>query len=359
MHTTFARRSPFVVFTYSAVVAGVLAMIASPAHAVYAVLDDDLYPTAAIHAREVSREPRTESFRVPFTRASSLLGPRGRNFVEGLLHKLSTASEIRIVGILDAGSPANSERQLNTAFARANSIRSYLLSQGIPSDLIRVEVDSSLASQTSAGTSTAEIQISRISPRAALAARAHAFAAECQSQERAIPHTSRNIPSSTQAFAPSKRLVQFINQAVQSGQMESSVALQLLRSFVETDSTNASVYIQAPQQANTTPIEKPIPVASEVKVQAASVTAWEILQADGTLQNTLARWGTAANWEIHWNDVPEIKNPGYIKLPDRDFLSAAEYVLSKAKLAAKAAGIDISIKAYSNRVLVISKEVQK
>lgn len=192
--------------------------------------------------------------------------------------------------------------------------------------------------------------------RSTLTARSQTFFVEDQPPERLISSPSRNISDiSTAGFSKTSKdhISQFINQAVQSGKMEASVAAQILRSLFGSDFT--SVPVQAVQQA---PIENAVSATSELKAKPVSVTDWEILQTDGTLQNTLARWGEAANWRVHWNDVPEIKNPGYIKLPDRDFISAADYVLSKAKVAAKAAGIDVSIKAYSNRVLVISKEVK-
>ena len=86
---------------------------------------------------------------------------------------------------------------------------------------------------------------------------------------------------------------------------------------------------------------------------------WEILEGDVTLQKTLERWGAIAGWQVQWEGVPEIRNPGYVKLPGRNFLSAADYVLSKAKLAARSAGIDLRAIAYPNKVLVISKEGER
>lgn len=83
---------------------------------------------------------------------------------------------------------------------------------------------------------------------------------------------------------------------------------------------------------------------------------WEILESDGTLRKTLERWAKVADWEIVWTDLPEFKNPGYVKLTKRDFTSATDYVLNKARNAAKEAGIEFFVTAYSNRVLVISKE---
>jgi len=82
---------------------------------------------------------------------------------------------------------------------------------------------------------------------------------------------------------------------------------------------------------------------------------WEILESDGTLQKTLARWAQVANWDVRWEGVPDIHNRSYVKLPNLDFLDVAEYVFSNAKTAAKAAGIELEITAYPNRVLVISR----
>ncbi len=86
---------------------------------------------------------------------------------------------------------------------------------------------------------------------------------------------------------------------------------------------------------------------------------WEILEGDVTLQKTLERWGALAGWQVQWEGVPEIRNPGYVRLPGRNFLSAADYVLSKAKLATRSAGIDLRAIAYPNKVLVISKEGER
>jgi hypothetical protein len=100
-------------------------------------------------------------------------------------------------------------------------------------------------------------------------------------------------------------------------------------------------------------------IPADKDARAVQKTTWEILESDGTLQNTFERWSKAANWQVRWESVPEIKNMGYTKLPDKYFLEAAEYVLSQAKAAAKDAGIELAITAYPNRFLVISKEVSK
>lgn len=147
------------------------------------------------------------------------------------------------------------------------------------------------------------------------------------------------------------------------------ISVDLLASFAEAESsveaggTKVLGGVIVTNRNNATQIVDSAISAKQLRMadaaKASGLTMWEILESDVTLQNTLSRWGKAANWEVKWLDVPEIRNPGYVKLPDRDFLSAADYVLSKAKVAAQAAGIEIVIKAYPNHVLVISKEVKK
>lgn len=86
---------------------------------------------------------------------------------------------------------------------------------------------------------------------------------------------------------------------------------------------------------------------------------WEILESDVTLQKTLERWAALVGWQVQWDGAPEIRNPGYVKLTGRNFIAAADYVLSKAKVAASSAGISLRAIAYPNRVLVISKEGER
>ena len=86
---------------------------------------------------------------------------------------------------------------------------------------------------------------------------------------------------------------------------------------------------------------------------------WEILESDGTLRKTLERWAQVAHWEIVWIDLPEFKNPGYVKLENRNFISACDYVLRKAQTAAKDAGLEMFFTAYPNNVLLISNEAPK
>lgn len=108
------------------------------------------------------------------------------------------------------------------------------------------------------------------------------------------------------------------------------------------------------------PVQAEPVIAVSTAVAQPELTRWEILESDQTLQKTLARWGRVANWDVQFRDVPEMRNPGYVKVNGRDFLGAADWLLGQAKTAALEANFDLSITAYPNQVLVISaKDVQK
>lgn len=117
--------------------------------------------------------------------------------------------------------------------------------------------------------------------------------------------------------------------------------------------------IPAPQP---TPVIQPVEQYTTIKTVSSPLESprWEILDQDMTLQKTLARWARVAQWDVQFKDVPEMRNPGYFKVNARDFLSAADWVLGQAKAAAFEANIDLSVTAFSNKVLVITaKDIQK
>lgn len=88
------------------------------------------------------------------------------------------------------------------------------------------------------------------------------------------------------------------------------------------------------------------------------VLTWEIQESDKTLRTTLERWGRVAHWDVQWRGAPDVYYLGYANFPDQDFLHAADYVLSKAKVAAKAGEIDLVFSIRPNRVLLITTAAQ-
>lgn len=297
---------------------GAILMISTHVHAAYTVMDDDLYPESHIQARLA---PRTEQAKtVPFARQRSILGPMGRASLDAMLPLMQNAN-VRIVGRPDAS--IHSGGGVTLADNRATNIRDYLVKQGVPLAAIKIEVDNSPNPQQNGSTYPSDVYISTM-----VATRAAMVTPQPQA-EYTPPAQALANPATCAAPAPdgaNAELIRHINNAVQSGQMSPMVALKLLENL-------------APK--------------------APKAPKWEILATDMTLQNTFARWGKLAGWEVKWQDIPDIKNPGYVMLPESDFLAAASNVLKQATRAAKAAGIEMSAKAYPNRVLVISKVTNK
>lgn len=297
-------------------IVGALALITN-AHATYTVIDDDLYPTAAIQARDRSGDDRSaEKFKVTFNRGSSVVGPMARSFVDDLIPRMQAASRIRIVGRTDFASATENKKQHSLGMARASALRSYLIQAGIPSNIIQVDLDAAGNPLASSGISPAEIFVSnsRDSGSSVVDQVRAQYRAQ---QDQAIPHAYQYLnqaPEATarsaslapvnvvaQAQAPAtrsptdERLIQYINQAVQTGQMLPSVAAQILRSLAETN-TSAQ---QAQPTAATAPQAQALlaayPATLTVNRAPVRVERW-VLDARLTLKDNLDEWSKASGW---------------------------------------------------------------
>ncbi len=80
-----------------------------------------------------------------------------------------------------------------------------------------------------------------------------------------------------------------------------------------------------------------------------------IKTTDATVDALLRRWGAEYGWQVISKDAPEIKINGEAELIKTDFIKAADVVVSQARVA----GYRINASAYSNKVLVITKDEQK
>ena len=307
-------------------IGAVMIVLAPAAHASYTVMDDDLYPTSYIQARAAPLRQET----IQFPRQRRALTKTAMASLDALLPSMGNAT-IRIIGRPDATAQKTGPLS-SLAGDRAITMRDYLVRKGISPASIKMETDESPNPQANGTMYPSEIHISAAAPvRADFAQYGYAPLAQDSypNQSNAVtiaPVTNRSSGNP----GPNAELIRFINASLERGEMSASVALQLLERL-------------SPPPPQT----------------VASTPTWEILAEDKTLQNTFARWGKSANWQVKWIDIPDIKNPGHVTLPPGDFLATANRVLTQAQRAAKAAGIDISITAYPNRVLVISKAAIK
>ena len=358
-----------------------LSAISQSVQAEYVVMYEDLYPTTMMQARAVAREqprPTPANHSVQFARGRSQLGSTALRTLYQASRNTAGAS-IVVVGRPDI---ADRDGNMSTlASNRATAIRDYLIRRGVAAGSITIETEDAPNAERNSDVQISYQDNQPASPYlyAAYNARPAPAAAPIAAPIAAyLP--AKAIPPSTGAHKKAQaraELLQLITKGIQSGEMRPTEAIELLRVASDLDFSNEVTQVSPPSpvQAISIPTAFVVPTAQPVQValakpveivqmaapqiQAPNITKWEILESDITLEKTFARWSKLANWEVKWINMPEIKNQGYVDLPGRDFLSAADYVLSKAKVAAKSAGIDISVTAYPNNVLVISKENQK
>lgn len=270
--------------------------IATTAHATYVVVDEDLYPTSVVEDRDRPSEPlKSEHFRVGFSKGTSQVGPITRSFIDSLVPRMLNASRINIVGRVDGARPADNEKQVALALARAAALRTYLAKSGVSAQIIQIEADTTGSGSASSSVSLADIQItSRPDPRAALATQARTQIRA--PQEPAIPHAYRYVgmEATAQRSAPGPaempppprsasdaRLLRYINQAVQAGQMSPAVALQLLRGMADSNGAAdpASPAVQA----------------SPAAVAPPPLERW-VLDARWTLKENVDEWSRVSGW---------------------------------------------------------------
>lgn len=272
------------------------AAAASSAHAAYTVIDDDLYPSSVAEARSAQYLQATpDHYTVSFLKYQAALGPTARAVLDSLAPQMLNASSIRIVGRPDAMPSGGNDKQGSVARNRAVNIRTYLVRQGIPESNIVVTVDNTPNPQAAGNNYPIDIYITRASSRSVPGYSLGYSAPEAVSQPmRAVLSDSGYRPSTASpsaavsiSVAPSRgnkssdeQLTQYINQAVLSGQMLPAVALQLLRSMME---SNLS---QVPPQQTAQPVSSTVPVRAE---------RW-LLDKQLTLRDNIDAWARSAGW---------------------------------------------------------------
>ena len=394
MNTTLKVPSQWKKTQIAFLLAGLLSLSSISAHADYTVMNDDLYPESIIQARYQARpqqqtqqpqQPQRQQdvppkrVTIPFAKGINTLGPLGRTTVDKLISEM-TGANIRIVGRPDVNQPTATATP-EFLIKRANTMRDRLILKGVPAENITTAINTEPLSAKD-DTYPGEIYISR-KPVSALSLAQAQYSPTSQPNPTLAARYSNSTYEEYEIATPvvesqREKLVQFINESIQSKSMSPETGLRLLGMFLKTDTKqNIQPTLQektkrpTPQEELKTvghsELSKPAIQTATIKhmpleidmriVEAERNDTWEILGTDKTLQNTFERWAKSANWQVYWENIPTINNRSFVKFPASDFLTVADHVLNQAKNAAKAAGVNISIKAYPNRVLVISKEV--
>lgn len=86
--------------------------------------------------------------------------------------------------------------------------------------------------------------------------------------------------------------------------------------------------------------------------RAAVSSEWTIKLSDQTFANMIKRWGDNSGWRVVVKGAPEIRITGDDVIRRPDFMQAADYAVSQAKKA----GFPIKAVAYSNNVLLLTKD---
>ena len=275
----------------SLVLALVLAFGCTSATAGYAVIDDDLLPTAMAQARQSAG--RNEQFAIQFVRDRSALNDANRGSLDMLLPRMYQAP-VRIVGRPDAVN-ASQEKATALARGRAASIRDYLTRKGIPAYAISIEVASTPNQQASANGSPTEVWIG---PSAGLSAGGY----ERQRPQEVEEFLQTNSPP--QAPGANEQLMRYINDALKAGQIEPSVALTLLRTMAPQPPARPApqpLYAEpAPQYRQA--VYQPV---ATVNTNFPTPNQWPIRKALSLRQNVEA-WARMEGYEVVWELPPNV-----------------------------------------------------
>ncbi|HJV75118.1 MAG TPA: TcpQ domain-containing protein [Noviherbaspirillum sp.] len=260
------------------------------ANAGYTVIEDDLFPTSAapsnrfdLRSAELSRaEPnlmpvRTgdeQRYSIPFAKYRSPLTAAGRAKLDELIPAMKGA-RVRVVGRFDAMAYTSGKLEM-LAYNRANMIRAYLMKNGIPASDITMEVDANPNPQPNGTTYPSDLYISRADRYANQSSEASSYA---------LPSKYQTAPQQqVSASGNDARTIQYINQAVQSGQMSPAVAVKLIQYIMDSKPGNAVLARPAVYQPTTQ-------VRPEVSAQP-----WTLDKAL-TLRENIDAWSKLAGWQ--------------------------------------------------------------
>lgn len=307
-----------------------LAITTTPAHAVYTVIDDDLMPTAPT---EQPAAPIHAT--IPFYKEHSPLATTGKATLDALIPQLRNATAIKIIGRPDARAYAQG-KIADLARNRAINIRNYLTRAGVSGNIIAIEVDNSPNPQSNGSVYPCDLYISTANTSAA----PQPVQYQQSSYQPTPPVFKQTVtqnfyptaPAAQPAYAPlsieitaprapqqpaqpasasTDQVMNFINRAVQSGQMAIDVALKLIRRLIESENSNTSDAYQ--QARNPAPVAyAPAPAVAQptnaLGLSAApdTVRAQEwTLTPDKTLKDNIEAWAARVNYTLKWN----AKNP--------------------------------------------------
>lgn len=320
-----------------------LAWWCSTAVAGYAVIDDDLLPSASVQARKSSQAQ--ERFEIPFPRERGGLTHSARTGLDMLVPRLTTGT-VRIVGRPDAVY-AGSPNAATLASARANSLRDYLVRRGIPAESITVEIDTTPNPQANGSMYPSDLYLAPLG----YSNRSQANHAQANISKRFEATRSHTQAPTEPAFNESA--LRLIHEALRTGQISAEIALQMLRSLgASPDLPQAAPIareVYRPQPAVVHVREASQPIGHSSQAAPTEHPTWQIRKSL-TLRQNLESWARIEGYDVVW-ELPPTFNPAL--QADSSFaapsFNAAIDVLVKS-LHAKGYTF-LSVNIYSDRVV--------
>lgn len=283
------------------VVSTICGAVVPAAHAGYTVIEDDLYPTGQAPSRpqlagqrsirsNANLEPAFDGgqdrYSIPFVKYRSPLIASAKAKLDELLPYMQGA-EIRVVGRTDALT-YTSGKLAELSYNRANVIRTYLMSKGIPANAIKIEVDDTPNPQRNGINYPSDIYISRANVEPPVTRDSGSYSPAAQyvmAATKSSPVASPNVSGENQ------RLIQYINQAMLSGQMAPQVAVKLIQHLMDS-SAPATRLAANPSPSNIQVESNPVvkAIAAPIPVQTWS------LDKKMTLRENVDSWSKQAGW---------------------------------------------------------------
>lgn len=245
-------------------------------------------------------EISSDKFQITFIRGSSRLNPMASAYLDELLPRMRNASQIRIVGRMDGATAAENRKKRQVGTARASAIRTYLISQGISADVLEVEVEDTGNPNAANAYSSSDVVVVNSRPL------------RSASEERSIPRHYRHLtnqsvattslpPPTTQGVTSplaassdsDEAMLRYINQAVQSGQMAPSVAVEIIRSMLQ---ANGNTTTAATAATAATPAQVIRAAYTPEEAPPPRIERWT-LDAGKNLKENFDSWALASGWK--------------------------------------------------------------
>lgn len=277
-------------------------MIEAPPRPIDLTVDSYATPLRGDRVQWTTTPAASPELEVPFVKGNSALGPAATKIVRAFGVASKEAQKIIVKGIDD------SSYKEGLAEQRAKAITDILVGAGIPKERVSVELSAI--------------------PRSGAVAQGVVGATLVSYSSKPI---DTHLVKAGQAPLPvADKSVEAVVRQLKEGQITPAQA--------------AAALDMARQNTGGSDLSKEAP--------AVLTAEWAIKLSDQTFANMIKRWGDGSGWRVVVKGAPEIRITGDDVIRRPDFLQAADFAVSQAKKA----GFPVKAVAYSNNVLLLTKD---